>query len=193
MARFGEGSNLYNLWRLNLTTGDLKQLTSGDGEFASDCSPDGTRIFYRGQGSNDSVLHLFSIPLEGGTPTALANGVEISVKISPYGKSVAYFRTDGQGASTKRTFVIQEIAGVGIRKELDAPSLADYLGWTQDGNALTYLLSEGSAQSLQMQPLSGGKPVRLIHYADEPSLINAYRWSRDGKKIAITRSHSTTP
>ena len=88
----------------------------------------------------------------------------------------------------KRKFVIQDVAGGHARRELDAPSQADYLGWTPDGRALTYLLTEKSAQNLYMLPLSGGKPVRLIHYDDEPSLINAYRWSRDGKKIAITRS-----
>src|SRR5439155_10989098 len=99
------------------------------------------------------------------------------------------FRTDGQGANARRKFVIQDLAtGGGARREFDAPSLADYLGWTPDGRALTYLLAEGSAQNLYMLPLSGGKPVRLIHYDDEPSFINAYRWSRDGKKIAITRS-----
>jgi serine/threonine protein kinase len=186
-ARFGL-SNIYNLWRLSLTTGDLKQLTFVGGEFASDCSPDGTKVFYTGQGSNDSVLHLFSLPIDGGTPAELASGVEISVKVSPDGKSVAYFRTDGQGANAKRKFVIQDVAGGKARREFDAPSLADYLGWTPDGRALTYLLAEGSAQNLYMLPLSAGKPVRLIHYDDEPSFIKAYRWSRDGKKIAITRS-----
>jgi hypothetical protein len=62
------------------------------------------------------------------------------------------------------------------------------IGWTPDGHALTSLLTEGSAQNLNMQPLSGGKPVRLMHFDDEPSFIAAYSWSRDGKKIAITRS-----
>ena len=187
VARFGV-TNKFNLWRLNLTTGDLKQLTFGDGEFASDCSPDGTKVFYTRTNSNDSGFHLFSLPVDGGTPTELASGVELSLKVSPDGKSVAYLRTDGQGANAKRKFVIQDVADGHARMELDAPLLADYLGWTPDGHALTYLLIEGSARNLYMLPLSGGKPVRLIHYDEEPSFISAYRWSRDGKTIAITRS-----
>ena len=115
-------------------------------------------------------------------------GLSLSLKVSPDGKSVAYLKTDGQGANAKRKFVIQDAAGGHARMELDAPLLANYLGWTPDGHAITYLLEERTARNLYMLPLSGGKPVRLIHYDEEPSFISAYRWSRDGKTIAITRS-----
>jgi hypothetical protein len=30
--------------------------------------------------------------------------------------------------------------------------------------------------------------MRLMHFGDEPSDITAYAWSRDGKKIAVTRA-----
>lgn len=41
---------------------------------------------------------------------------------------------------------------------------------------------------LFLQPLPSGKPLRLMHFSEEPSDIVAYAWSRDGKKIAITRA-----
>jgi YD repeat-containing protein len=30
--------------------------------------------------------------------------------------------------------------------------------------------------------------VQLTHFDSEPGVVTAYAWSRDGKKIAITRS-----
>jgi hypothetical protein len=39
-----------------------------------------------------------------------------------------------------------------------------------------------------MKPLAGGAEVQLTHFNSEPARVNAYAWSRDGKKIAITRA-----
>ena len=73
-------------------------------------------------------------------------------------------------------------------QELESPGDTFNLGWTPDGHALTYAHTVGSARHLYMQPLTGGPPVQLTHFNTEPSSIVAYAWSRDGKKIAITRA-----
>jgi len=39
-----------------------------------------------------------------------------------------------------------------------------------------------------MQLLTGGPPVQLTYFDSEPSSVTAHAWSRDGKKLAITRS-----
>jgi hypothetical protein len=31
-------------------------------------------------------------------------------------------------------------------------------------------------------------PLRLMHFGDEPTQILDYAWSRDGKRIAVTRA-----
>jgi Tol biopolymer transport system component len=46
----------------------------------------------------------------------------------------------------------------------------------------------GTGQNLYVQPLAGGAPFQLAHFESEPSRVAAYAWSRDGKKLAITRS-----
>jgi Tol biopolymer transport system component len=47
--------------------------------------------------------------------------------------------------------------------------------------------SSGKSQ-VYMQPVSGGPPVLLLHFDSEPISVVALAWSRDGKKIAITRA-----
>jgi hypothetical protein len=53
---------------------------------------------------------------------------------------------------------------------------------------LTYLHTVGSTRNLYMQPLTAGRPIQLTHFDTEPSSVQAYAWSRDGKKFALTRA-----
>jgi Tol biopolymer transport system component len=177
-----------NLWRSDLATGELKQLTYGVDDWLSDCTPDGKSFVYVGQSPDDNVPHLFKLPIEGGAPIELARGNISSLKVSPDGRSVAYFRLDGEGPSWRRMFVVQELQGGSPQKEIEDKRDSDCIGWSPDGRALTFLVTEGNSRSLYMQPLSGGKAVRLLHFDGEPSWITSYRWSADGKKVAVTRS-----
>jgi serine/threonine protein kinase/Tol biopolymer transport system component len=183
-------NNAPNLWRLNVTTGELKQLTFGKDEERSSCTPDGKWVVYNGLQSNDAVGRIFKISIDGGTPVELANGTQFAPPVSPDGKLIAYARTDGQGASAKSKIVVQKLDDGAIFKEIELPATYTWerLGWTPDGHALTFVHNTtGSTQNVYMQPLAGGTPVQLTHFTSEPGLVLAYAWSRDGKKFAITR------
>jgi serine/threonine protein kinase len=177
-----------HLWRMNISTAESKQLTFGLSELSYDCTPDGRWVVYIAPGPSDSALHLFKLPIEGGTPTELAHGAIWDLKVSPDGRYGAFFRVDGQGQNAKTKLVLQDLSGDSSQVEIPAPPFGNSTGWTPDGHALTYLLLEGRNRNLYMQPVAGGKPVLLLHFDDEPVAIGAYGFSADGKKIAITRS-----
>jgi Tol biopolymer transport system component len=44
--------------------------------------------------------------------------------------------------------------------------------------------------NLWLQPLSGGAPRQLTHFTDRRP-IRSFAWSRDGQRLAITRSTAT--
>ena len=184
-------SNTASLWRLNLATGELKQLTFGKDDEISSCTPDGKWMVYRGFAATDNVAHILKLSLDGGAPVELAKGQVYSSAVSPDGTFVAYGRTDGQGASAKSKFVVQRLDDSAPAKVIEVPSTYTWsqLGWTPDGRALSYVHdTTGNITNLYMQPLSGGPPMQLTHFDTEPSSIVAYAWSRDGKKLAITRA-----
>jgi len=182
--------NQVQLWRLNVASGELKQLTFGKFDNSPSCTPDGKWVVYRAFVATDSVPRIFKISTDGGAPEELARGNISSVPaVSPDGSLVAYGKIDGQGASAKSKFIVQKLEGGAPVQEIAAPSSYSSLGWAPDGHALTYVHNTtGNTMNVYMQPLAGGAPVQLTHFDSEPAVVYAYAWSRDGKKLAITRA-----
>ena len=184
-------NNQPNLWRLNTTTGELKQLTFGQDEEKGYCTPDGKWLVYNGSLPNDPLPHILKIPIDGGTPVDLARGIQFNPPVSPDGKLIAYGKAEGQGASAKSKIVLQSLENGAIVNEIQLPSTFTWtqLGWAPGGRALTYIHNTaGSIQNVYLQPLDGGPPVQLTHFDSEPASVSAYAWSLDGKKFAITRA-----
>jgi Tol biopolymer transport system component len=184
-------NNAPNLWRLNMATGETKQLTFGKDEEIGTCTPDGKWMVYSGPAPSDNAYHIYKVSTEGGNPVELAKGRVSEPAVSPDGTLIAYIRIDGQGASMKSKFVLQKLEGGPSVQEIEISSAytRSFLGWTPDGHALTYVHNTtGNTQNVYMQPLAGGPPVQLTHFDSEPALIPSYAWSRDGKKFAVTRA-----
>jgi len=176
----------YTLWRLNLSTGELKQLTTGTNDVLPSCTPDGRWVVYS---AFEHTSNIMKVSIEGGAPVELARGQVFMPAVSPDGSSVAYVKVEGEGANRKTKFVIQKIEGGGPVREIDAPASARQLaGWAPDGRALVYLNFSSGKSQVYMQPVNGGPPVLLLHFDSEPLAVVGLAWSRDGKKIAITRA-----
>ena len=188
LIRIVSEKNTVNIWRFNPATGELRQLTFGKGEWAPSCTPDGKWMVYGGSLASDNEDHIFKVPVEGGTAVELARGHIGDLSVSPDGSLIAYVKAEGQGAGAKTKFAIQKLEGSAPVEELEAPGDNGNLGWIPDGRGLVYLHTVGNKRHLYLQPRSGGPAIQLTHFDMEPSAIMAYAWSRDGKKIAITRA-----
>jgi serine/threonine protein kinase/Tol biopolymer transport system component len=184
--------NAPNVWRLSVSTGELKQLTFGKDVEKGSCTPDGKWVVYN-DGQAKGGPRIFKVSIDGGMPIELAHGTPFSPPVSPDGKLIAYDRTEGQGASAKSKILLQRLEDGAIVKEIQLPAAYDWeqLAWTPDGHALTFVHhTTGTLQNVYLQPLTGGAPVQLTHFDSEPALVMAYAWSRDGKQFAITRARS---
>jgi len=182
--------NSPNLWRLNLATGESKQLTNGPDIEKGSCTPDGKWMVYNEVAGTDQGK-IFKLPVDGGQAVELAHGTAFSPVVSPDGKTIAYGRVEGQGASTRWKIVIQRLGDGAIEENFDLnPTYVwEKLAWTPDGNGLTLVRNTTpSVQNLYLIPLKGGKEVQLTHFDSEPGVLFAYAWSQDGKKLAITRA-----
>jgi eukaryotic-like serine/threonine-protein kinase len=186
LARYLDDNTL-NLWRLNLDSGDLKQISDGRYDDLPSCTPDGKQIVFMrfGQG----MARVLKVSSDGGVPTELARGNIHQVSVSPDGQSVLFDKRTGQGAALSLRLVVETLDGKPLQ-EISVPQQADVFGWAPGGRAVSYLLFDpgGNVRHLYIQPLAGGTPLQLTHFDTEPSQILAYAWSRDGKKLALTRA-----
>ena len=185
LTRLSE-DNSVNLWRLNSSTGELKQITFGRGNTQPTCTPDGKWVFYL---NFEGVSRIFKVSIDGGKPVEIVRGNVNLPVVSPDGTLLAYGRTDGQGANLKSKIVVQKLEGGATVNEIEARANYFALKWTADGHALTYVRNTtGNTQNVYMQPLAGGAPIQLTHFDSEPAVVSDYAWSRDGKKFAVTRA-----
>jgi eukaryotic-like serine/threonine-protein kinase len=184
--------NKPNVWLLNTVSGDLKQLTFGMDVEKGDCTPDGKWLLYAEGAARDGVGHIYKQSILGGSPAELARGTAFTPVVSPDGKLIAYGKTEGQGASTKSKIIVQRLEDGAIQKQIEMVAPFDdwhALGWTPDSKALTFVHNTtGSTQNLYILSLSRGAPLPLTHFVSEPVFVPAYAWSKDGKKLALTRA-----
>ncbi len=186
LARFLE-NNTQNLWRLDLDTGDLKQISDGQYDDSPSCTPDGKWVTFVRFGNGPA--RVMKVSSDGGPSMELAQGDIGAASVSPDGKAILFDRRAGQGAGASIRLTMETLDGKPLR-EFSVPQQAEVFGWTPDSRAVSYLLYDpgGNGRHLYIQPLSGGPPIQLTHFDSEPSNILAYAWSKDGRRIAVTRA-----
>lgn len=179
-----------NIWKFNPATGELRQITNGKLNLSPSCTPDGNWLIYQSFWQSE-LSEIRKIPTGGGPSVKLAAGVLYLFPhaISADGQRFVYLRYEGEGKQRKLLFAVQKLEGDSPSQIIAAPGWVRDTGWTPDGAALTFLREEDDGtNSLWIERLSGGSPERLMHFDSEPPRMIAYAWSRDGRKIAITRA-----
>jgi eukaryotic-like serine/threonine-protein kinase len=183
--------NKPNLWRLDTVSGEVKQITFGKDIEKGSCTPDGKWVFYNDTQGSDAGGHIYKVASDGGSPVELARDTQFDPIVSPNGNLIAYTKAVGQGTSVRSKILLQRFEDATIVKEIELPPTYSWmkLGWAPDGHALTFVHNTtGVVQNVYMLPLSGGPPVQLTHFDSEPGMVVAYAWSRDGRKLAVTRA-----
>ena len=123
------------------------------------------------------TVSIWMVSIDGGPPTKLADGASPSV--SRDGASLAF--TD-----SREGLVVCGLPGCTGRRAIGRAGFNAPLGWTPDGRGVAYA-SDGN---IWVQPLGGGVPRQLTHFTDRRP-IQCFGWSRDGKRLALTRSTQT--
>jgi len=186
-----DSSGPMQLWSVGLEDGQVRQETNGDQQFfAADCAPDGswfagltapkeTAVFLGTSGK------LTRLDRQSGRMRALFEEDAEAPVISPDGKHVAFLYSPATAPGAKRIGIVPATGGPLERSfELPLPAESD-LHWTPDGHSVVYAVWRSNAANLWVQPLDGGKPKQLTHFA-EGRIFN-FEWSRDGKVLALAR------
>lgn len=172
-------SGQWEVWRVNLDGGDLRQLTAGGGNEMPAVSPDGRSVVFVSM--RDGLGTIWRTSIDGGEPVRIGERAASWLRVSPDSMSIACgYEVDG-----KNKLAILDITDGKLIKYFDMPSTANLryaLRWTPDGTALTYRDWEGG---YWRQNVTGGEPQKLDIYPNEK--LFASSWSPDGKQFAFVR------
>lgn len=179
-------SNLRNnnlvLSRQDLSTGEIKQLTSErDAEWPV-CSKDGSTVYYNDFFEGPSLKR---IGTSGGSPAVVYAPAAAYAALSPDNKRIAFFQFSS-GGDHKNVITVQDVSG-GNRVELSSFEV-NQVNWAPDSRALVVSKSTGAGSNLFYLPLDGSKATQITHFDAEPLRTSAFSFSPDGKQIAIGRA-----
>jgi serine/threonine protein kinase/Tol biopolymer transport system component len=142
-------------------------------------SADGRRVVFNSRLGGPQTL--WQVPAAGGQATQMLDvpvGINSFSDISPDGRSVL--------VDLDNRWMLCELPGCTERK-----AVADVHGgkprWMPDGRAFTYVDGFNPSNNLWLQPLDGSAPRQLTHFADG-KIIGHYAWSRDGRRLAMSRA-----
>jgi tRNA A-37 threonylcarbamoyl transferase component Bud32 len=185
---FGGGTSPPRIWRMNGDGSNLIQLLrpAANGQVGFPTLVTGNQVVYVNFAAGDQSL--WSVPLAGGTPRQVWTGFIFAdgLVASPDGRQLFAVSRGTQSADTHQPVVVRLDGGQPLARPvaMDFKTMPPPYGWTPDGRAITYLVSQGPTDNIWAFPLAGGKPYALTHFADLH--IAAYAFSRDGR-LAVSR------
>jgi serine/threonine protein kinase len=185
------------IWRMDIDGGNPKQLTDGGSDYEPQISPDGKWVLFSRLSPGQFRYALHKVGIDGGSATPIDGGSETSgsAVISPDGTKIAFTHGGSHGRYSR--IVVIPFAGGPPISSFDFPEREDNPGggnpgiiqWTVDGRAIAFVRDVKGQSNIWTLPLDGGAPKQLTHYKDLG--IRNFAWSRDGKKLALSRGSAT--
>jgi Tol biopolymer transport system component len=186
--RFGDHADLvYDLYRCEISSGDLERISSDARLEYPDWSPDGTTIVAAKFHRYGSDLVLLNADGTGERSLTHFNDDDVDVyspRWSPDGSSVAFsiFRKDGMRDIATVTVTNSEI------HYLTNDSINDrYPIWSPSGDSITFISFQNQSPNLYVIPNTGiSQRTELHELTDAASNVLAWDWSKNKDSILIT-------
>jgi Tol biopolymer transport system component len=134
----------------------------------------------------DGKQAVWQIPIDGGAPQKLRDHALQTQTISPDGRFVAGTAWDAE----RRRQSIGVLALAGTEPATLFPIVPRTVAWAPTGQAFTYVDVKDGVANIWSQATAGGAPRQLTTFTSD--FIYNFAWSRDGKRLALTRGKTST-
>jgi serine/threonine protein kinase/Tol biopolymer transport system component len=185
---FHAGAGSQNVWRVDSSGGNLKQLTKGEFDTYPVCSPDSHWVYYVDQ---QNEAKLARIPIDGGTPQIISNlpvsGSAVSFDLTSDGKQAVFATLEHSGEHKEKLAIVATDSDHAVVEGLEHVRFG-LLRLSRDGKAAVYPARENGVDNLWLQPLGGSKGRQITNFKSER--IYDFHWSFDGKQLAMVRGHT---
>jgi serine/threonine protein kinase len=181
-----QGKKVLNIWRMDASGGNFKQLSDGKIDGFPVCSPDGRWVLYQDGASGG---HLMKVPIDGGKAERIsdelaANGFDIS----PDSKTIAFAAFGHLGEHVEMLTLLAADSKKVLKTVAFERPRSGPIRFSRDGKAVVYPFRHGGVDDLWLQPLDGSAGRQITDFKSEH--INDFHWSFDGSKMAVIRGHT---
>ncbi|MDQ3665527.1 MAG: hypothetical protein M3410_02815, partial [Acidobacteriota bacterium] len=184
-SRDAEGNGLF---RLNISEGEKKRLTTGTDLWAT-FSPDGKWVVFTRYANQ---VALWKVPIEGGEAIKLTNvsGYPVAPTISPDGKLIAFHWAKNDRRQLSEIALVPFDGGEVI-KAFNFPMQywqsegKDALQWTPDAQAINFIAHRDGVSNILRQPIDGSPSVQVTNF--QAGRIFNFAYSPDGRQLALSR------
>ena len=175
-----------NIWRSEADGTGLHRLTEGKRDMFPMCSPDAKAVLYM-----DMIAYAYmKVPIDGGRPERVTQDLaEVSAgyDIARDGKMAVLGTYDFKSQRPNISLVSLDSGQILRMFEYD-PRHRGQLRFSPDDKGIVYPVREKGIDNLWLQPLDGGPGRQLTNFGSLK--IYSYRWSPDGKSLALVRGDS---
>jgi len=175
-----------NVWRIDASGTNLKQLTAGKRDHLAVCSPDSRWVYYVEEKDEGKLAR---VSIDGGT-SQIVSDLPISYSgfdLSPDGKLAAFATLQHSGEHKEKLALVATDSGQAKLVEFARPRFG-LLRFARDGNSVVYSTRDNGIDNLWLQPLNGSKGKQITDFTSEH--ICDFHWSFDGKQLAAVHGHT---
>ncbi len=183
-VRFQNG--VQNIWRMDATGSNFKQITNGKLDTYPVCSQDGKWLFFTEQGGETKLA---KVPMDGGIPQVVSElPISGTFDVSPDGKLAAFPTLEHSGEHKEMLAMVETDAGKVLKiVDFERPRFG-LLHFARDGKGVVYPTRDNGVDNLWLQPLDGSKGKQITSFTSEH--IYDFHSSFDGKQLAMVRGHN---
>jgi Tol biopolymer transport system component len=185
-VRYAQETKQLSVWSLDSSGQNPTKLTNGALDYYPQCSPDLRWIYYE----DVTTALLMRVPLEGGGTPQKVSSLQVQgfFDISPNGATALFPTVSHAEGHKERVVEVSVESGQVSRSITMQKSHADRIQYSSDGKALEYAVRENGVDNVWRQPLDGSPGKWETEFKSEQ--IGQFRWSPDGKRLAMVRGHT---
>ena len=181
-----KASGANNIWRMDASGGNLKQLTTGRNDYHGFCSTDGKWVYYMQHGDEETLQR---VSIDGGAPQTVSDIpiIDSQYDVSRDGKFAAFETLEHVGEH-KLMLVLAATDTAHATKVDFEHEPSGLVRVSPDSKGVVYPTRGNGVDNLWLQPIDGSKGKQITDFTAER--IYDFHWSFDSKQLALVRGHN---